>query len=480
LPNIEEHVKFCVRVFGEENRELCYMVNGWMDSPSRELGTDHRLKRHDYIGTPLEACEIYGDGKAQPTPKNILIARMVLQHLRLDGIITPQQEAEWKWEEAIKRSTYSSAIVTERFYDYLLPPKSELESIKEDDCLFRTILIYDGEYRDTEYWIKAINYICSKAAEKYGEENLNARYSKRPFFDFMIRYGRKDKLVNIMFVDGAFSRNELRRSIQTAMSFLQAKRFGYYRPSNKYMLRFVRFGEFPIIYPGLFNVSDGVLITSFNPQDYGIIGKLLGKKGIHSVEKYASIRKENPELKDHVIFIGKEFSGLISLPLLDRKYLYHYFDDREEEHQELKEKESVYGQKEITCPKCGRPTRWVLRHPKGCVYIHWVNGKREWCFVKAADDKAQQTVQSEGTPKQTIISQEPHSRPLRTPILTESLVNVLLMCFMMGFLFGMLMPGVMFAMEMNHVIGILLGGLVGGVILTIIMLVILCWKGIHD
>lgn len=462
MPNIEEHVKFCVRVFGEENRELCYMVNGWMDSPSRELGTDHRLKRHDYISTPLEACEIYGDGKAQPTPKNILIARMVLQHLKLDGIITPQQEAEWKWEEAVKRSTYSSAIVTERFYDYLLPSKNELESIGKDDCLFRTILIYDSEYRDIKYWIKVVNYVCSEAAEKYGEENLNARYAAHAEFSLMRRYGIENKLVNILFVDRAFKRyfadnaflrNVERRSIQETMVFLQ--RFGVYEQC-KYVLRFVRFGEFPVIYPGLFNVSDGVLITSFNPQDYGIIGKLLGKKGIHSVEKYASIRKENPELKDHVIFIGKEFSGLISLPLLDRKYLYYLLEDREGEHQELKEKEGAYGLKK----------------------------------------EAQQIVQSEEPSEQTIISQEPHSRPLRSSIIRNlgalliQNLDVLLGVFSLGFLVGMFMPGIIFAMEMTPleggvglegVIGLFLGGVVGGgVILTIIMLVILCWKGIHD
>jgi hypothetical protein len=425
------------------------------------LGTDHRLKRHDYISTPLEACEIYGDGKAQPTPKNILIARMVLQHLKLDGIITPQQEAEWKWEEAVKRSTYSSAIVTERFYDYLLPSKNELESIGKDDCLFRTILIYDSEYRDIKYWIKVVNYVCSEAAEKYGEENLNARYAAHAEFSLMRRYGIENKLVNISFVDGAFKRyfadnaflrNVERRSIQETMVFLQ--RFGVYEQC-KYVLRFVRFGEFPVIYPGLFNVSDGVLITSFNPQDYGIIGKLLGKKGIHSVEKYASIRKENPELKDHVIFIGKEFSGLISLPLLDRKYLYYLLEDREGEHQELKEKESAYGLKK----------------------------------------EVQQTVQSDETPKQTIIPREPHPRPLRSSIIRNlgalliQNLQVLLGVFSLGFLVGMLIPGIMFAMEMTPleggvglegVIGLFLGGLVGGVILTIIMLVILCWKGIHD
>jgi hypothetical protein len=166
------------------------------------------------------------------------------------------------------------------------------------------------------------------------------------------------------------------------------------------------------------------------------------------VEKYASIRKENKELKDYAIFIGKEFSGLVSLSLSDRKYLYELFEKREEERQELKDKESAYGLKK----------------------------------------EAQQTVQSEETPKQTIISQEPHSRPLRSSIIRNlgalliQNIQVLIGAFSLGFLIGVVIPGIMFAMEMTPpeggvglegVIGIFLGGLVGGVILTIIVLVIL-------
>jgi hypothetical protein len=132
-----------------------------MDAPSREKGKGHRVKRHDPLYTPLEACEVYGhfnvnrfkdldflaneivtkkilrsdkayehlwpymkkglsDLSFRPTveeflfwklfleripevsetiedakinlPKNLLIARIVLQHLRLDGLITPKEE----------------------------------------------------------------------------------------------------------------------------------------------------------------------------------------------------------------------------------------------------------------------------------------------------------------------------------------------------------------------------------------------------
>ena len=51
MPSVENHVRFCVKEFGKENEELCYMVNGWMDAPSRELGDRHRILRHDIFLT---------------------------------------------------------------------------------------------------------------------------------------------------------------------------------------------------------------------------------------------------------------------------------------------------------------------------------------------------------------------------------------------------------------------------------------------
>jgi hypothetical protein len=131
LPTIEAHVRFCVRDFGEENRELCYMVNSWMDAPSRELGMAHRRVRHDVLEAPILACTVYGDATKEtdysrdrsiyvdsiyyspqrtadpsshkdwfvhPTPKNLLIAKMVLQHLRLDGLVRLDQIRNWTWE----------------------------------------------------------------------------------------------------------------------------------------------------------------------------------------------------------------------------------------------------------------------------------------------------------------------------------------------------------------------------------------------
>lgn len=185
MPNIENHVRFCVRDFGKQNSELCYSVNSWVDAPSRELGRTHRVKRHDPLEAPVLACAAYGDGSyveaegvtsilyitardatignvfcvediykekrgdstegnviivdsensdticmyradgefdatffdpdaiyigldegikyIPPTPKNLIIAAMVLQHLALDGLITLDQIKDWNWEDCKKK-----------------------------------------------------------------------------------------------------------------------------------------------------------------------------------------------------------------------------------------------------------------------------------------------------------------------------------------------------------------------------------------
>jgi hypothetical protein len=50
--------------------------------------------------TPFDACKNYGDKQLTATPKNLLIAKIVLQHLRLDGLLTPGEEANWSWDGA--------------------------------------------------------------------------------------------------------------------------------------------------------------------------------------------------------------------------------------------------------------------------------------------------------------------------------------------------------------------------------------------
>ena len=125
MPSVEKHVEYCVKNFGRENEALCYQVNSWMDAPSRDLGSRHRILRHDLERTILMAIieflskeeyekflshfeglkegekrvvefhtPKFNEGKLEETEeekwknKAGLIANIVIQHLMLDGLLT--------------------------------------------------------------------------------------------------------------------------------------------------------------------------------------------------------------------------------------------------------------------------------------------------------------------------------------------------------------------------------------------------------
>lgn len=102
MPNNERHVKFSLKKLGKENEELIVMINSWMDAPARRLRRRHRRSRHN-IQTIMDASALFGNtsqikigGKIkngiQWDSKNKLIAKIVLYHLILDGLITPKNE----------------------------------------------------------------------------------------------------------------------------------------------------------------------------------------------------------------------------------------------------------------------------------------------------------------------------------------------------------------------------------------------------
>ena len=125
MPSVEKHVEYCVKNFGRENEALCYQVNSWMDAPSRDLGSRHRILRHELERTILMAIieflskeeyekflsqfeglkegehkglefhtPKFKEGKLAKTEeekwknKAGLIANIVIQHLMLDGLLT--------------------------------------------------------------------------------------------------------------------------------------------------------------------------------------------------------------------------------------------------------------------------------------------------------------------------------------------------------------------------------------------------------
>jgi len=104
MPNNERHVELSIKKLGKEHEELIVCINSWIDAPVRRLGRRHRRSRHnrDVI---MDACALFGNlshinlaGKIKKAiewdSKNRLIAKIVLHHLMLDGLIIPKNEGK--------------------------------------------------------------------------------------------------------------------------------------------------------------------------------------------------------------------------------------------------------------------------------------------------------------------------------------------------------------------------------------------------
>jgi len=119
-----------------------------MDAPSRKCGKAHRMFRHNTNFAIVDACRLFGDCikkrseervdylsklpikvyEIPETEKNKMIASMILQHLKLDGLITPDEEKKWTWnqlwkdiEKEIRRGNY--------FFDYKIGLEKRMVNI---------------------------------------------------------------------------------------------------------------------------------------------------------------------------------------------------------------------------------------------------------------------------------------------------------------------------------------------------------------
>jgi len=146
MPSVESHVKECVKVLGEEHRDLCYMVNSWMDAPSRRVGAAHRVYRHDPVNTPIEACKIYGETVNGAvlvfSPINDIITFIVRQHLVLDGLLPPTDPIFSRAPQIEGATSHLSYEVAARVRNTIQGLENKLNTMKKDITLASLILLF--------------------------------------------------------------------------------------------------------------------------------------------------------------------------------------------------------------------------------------------------------------------------------------------------------------------------------------------------
>ena len=121
MVGLREHIKRCEQEIGYPYNALCENINKWIDAPWHQLKGRHRRYRHNATVTPFEACLFHGHTVYQrkdhktliPAAEiNFVIAKIVLYHLVLDGIIDCNSFKNWTWDNAVKSlRTYTKKIL---------------------------------------------------------------------------------------------------------------------------------------------------------------------------------------------------------------------------------------------------------------------------------------------------------------------------------------------------------------------------------
>ena len=79
MPNLEEHCKHCLDLFGYEGRE----VHKWLDEPSRYYGGSHRVLRHDR-DTAIMIGKMFGKYYGEGIEGQIIAQGIFFAHIFLD------------------------------------------------------------------------------------------------------------------------------------------------------------------------------------------------------------------------------------------------------------------------------------------------------------------------------------------------------------------------------------------------------------
>jgi len=215
-------------------------------------------------------------------------------------------------------------LVNKEFYNYILPSKKVIKysprvKYPTNNVIFRNIVLYGYQGSGKTSSVRRIVY---EAVKKYGQGNVNARMSEDGDLGALLRWGLRPVLVNILFSDNTtlrkIPREELMRYFR--IRHIYRERFGL---DNGYILSLIALHRFHSIPPELRTTIDGLLIkdSSMNPYDRSVLKRFIGEDNLRLLETLSIEREKYPDLKSIGIFVGRTFSGLVSLPLPRKDFL---------------------------------------------------------------------------------------------------------------------------------------------------------------
>ncbi|MEM2260816.1 MAG: hypothetical protein QXK24_00045 [Ignisphaera sp.] len=215
-------------------------------------------------------------------------------------------------------------LINRQFYNLLFPPKRIIlrkprVNYETNNIIFKNYIIYGFQGVGKT---STVNYLAGKAIQKYGRNNVNAVVSEDGDLELLMHYGLQPKLVNILFSDNITLR---RIDRSTLMDYFKIRHLFYKRfeRTNGYILSIMALHRFHSIPVELRTTIDGIIFkdSSLNPYDRSIIKKFVGQEYLQLLDNLHRAREKKPSLKRLAIFVSKDLSGIISIPLARNNYL---------------------------------------------------------------------------------------------------------------------------------------------------------------
>jgi len=167
-----------------------------------------------------------------------------------------------------------------------------------------------------------VRTIIEEAVKKYGESNVNGVIEPNGNILRIMRYGLKNKLVNILFSDDITLRDIQRESLRLYFKIrhLQKELYGI---DNGYILSLLGLHRFHSTFPELKN-PQFLVVTSYpsNPFDESLTKRFIGEDGMELLMDIEKNRVDNPEYKKYSIYWLKTGDvGLLNCPLAVNDYM---------------------------------------------------------------------------------------------------------------------------------------------------------------
>lgn len=207
---------------------------------------------------------------------------------------------------------------------FILPNIETIEYSPEVSYDINNILFMSGNiFGDIASGKSSVaRYIAEEAVKKYGKSKVNCVLESSANIIRLMKYGLRNKLVNILFSDDLTLRKIDREvlSLFFRIRHYHKERFG---SNNGYILSLLGLHRFHSCVPELKNPQFLIITTlPSNPYDYSLTKKFIGEEAMELLQDIEEYRVDDPEYKKYSIYWLRTGNvGLLTTPLAQDNYM---------------------------------------------------------------------------------------------------------------------------------------------------------------